>query len=86
MIPNGGLTVYPVTLSFAIVYCFLMVCRYYFGRAGTGAQQFPDYKPFPRGFRMIAGNAFRRSLTLGSMADQAITFVWYVSTSMIVPY
>lgn len=62
--PNGSLTLIP--------HGGLTV--YYEGRTGNGNQANPKYTAFPPGFRMTAGNPFRRSFNKSVVADTAITF------------
>jgi len=47
---------------------------YYEGRTGTGNQEHPKFVAFPAGFRMTAGNPYRRSFNASSTADKAITY------------
>jgi len=47
---------------------------YYEGRTGNGAQANPKFTAFPPGFRMLAGNPYRRNFNKTSVADTAITF------------
>jgi len=46
---------------------------YYLSRHGNGNQSHPDYKAIPKGFRMVAGDPFRRTFS-GSVADTAISY------------
>jgi len=58
LVPSGGLTVY------------------YEARRGNsgGPQANPTWTAFPPGFRMTAGNPFRRTYNASSLADNSITF------------
>jgi len=49
--PNGSMTLVPDGA----------LTVYYLERAGTGNQSQPNFQTFPPGFRMIAGDPFRRS-------------------------
>jgi len=53
---------------------------YYLFRAGKGAQANPNWKAFPPGFRMVAGNSLRRSYNASSVADNAVTFACLSTT------
>eukprot|EP01118_Nematostelium_gracile_P009044 TRINITY_DN302_c0_g1_i1.p1 TRINITY_DN302_c0_g1~~TRINITY_DN302_c0_g1_i1.p1 ORF type:complete len:544 (-),score=133.38 TRINITY_DN302_c0_g1_i1:20-1651(-) len=57
LVPNGGLTVYYPSRQ---------------GNAG-GSQRDPKWKAFPKGFRMLAGNPYRRSFN-NTLADRAINY------------
>lgn len=46
---------------------------YYLSRGGSGNQTKPDYQPFPPGFRMVAGDPFRRSFN-GTVEDYAVSY------------
>jgi len=52
---------------------------YYLSRAGTGNQSNPDFKAFPPGFRMVAGNPSRRNFS-GSIEDQAVSYACLAET------
>jgi len=61
LVPDGGLTVY------------------YICRAGdNGGPQYinPNFQPFPKGLRMLAGDPLRRTFNASNVAHQAISFVW----------
>eukprot|EP00026_Physarum_polycephalum_P006816 Phypoly_transcript_06869.p1 GENE.Phypoly_transcript_06869~~Phypoly_transcript_06869.p1 ORF type:complete len:534 (+),score=55.81 Phypoly_transcript_06869:56-1603(+) len=63
--PNGSLELVP-TGGLTV---------YYLGRSGySQAQAHPERKAFPRGFRMLSGNPFRRTYDPNSPADNAVTF------------
>jgi len=62
--PNGSLSLVPQG----------GLTVYYEGRTGTGDQANPKFTAFPPGFRMIAGNPYRRSFNKSSVPDTAITF------------
>jgi len=46
---------------------------YYLSRGGTGDQTKPAFKALPPGFRMVAGDAMRRSFS-GAVADTAVSY------------
>eukprot|EP01119_Soliformovum_irregulare_P009278 TRINITY_DN2251_c0_g2_i1.p1 TRINITY_DN2251_c0_g2~~TRINITY_DN2251_c0_g2_i1.p1 ORF type:complete len:613 (-),score=171.91 TRINITY_DN2251_c0_g2_i1:55-1869(-) len=46
---------------------------YYLSRAGSGNQSDPDWQPIPKGLRMLAGDAMRRSFS-GSLEDRAVNY------------
>jgi len=69
--PNGTLSLVP-TGGLTV---------YYLARSGSGAQANPDWRAFPKGFRMISGYPFRRTFNSSSMADKAISFACLSSTS-----
>jgi hypothetical protein len=50
--------------------------RYYLSRGGS-TQTNPKFTAFPKGFRMVAGDPFRRNNTLQTNADKANTWAWY---------
>jgi hypothetical protein len=61
LVPDSGLTVY------------------YFARPGNarGPQYTkPNWQPFPKGFRMVAGNPMRRTYDPLDVTHNAISFVW----------
>lgn len=63
--PNGSLSLVPqggLTI-------------YYEGRGGSGSQASPSFTAFPPGFRMVAGNANKRSFNASNVADQALSMV-----------
>jgi len=62
--PNGSLSLVP--------HGGLTV--YYEGRTGNGNQSNPAIKAFPPGFRMTAGDPYRRSFNASITAHKAITF------------
>jgi len=62
--PNGSLSLIPQG----------GLTVYYEGRTGSGNQSNPAIKAFPAGFRMTAGNPFRRSFNASVVAHTAITF------------
>lgn len=62
--PNGSLSLIPQG----------GLTVYYEGRTGTGNQANPKYVAFPAGFRMVAGNPYRRNFNKTSVPDSAITF------------
>ena len=94
LVPNGGLTIYyfgrtgdnPSPFIFVVLffYSFLrsLTCTHWYKTnetiTGTGDQAHPAWKAFPPGFRMMSGNAFRRTYNPNSVADQAISFAWYL--------
>eukprot|EP00026_Physarum_polycephalum_P007113 Phypoly_transcript_07167.p1 GENE.Phypoly_transcript_07167~~Phypoly_transcript_07167.p1 ORF type:complete len:541 (+),score=72.62 Phypoly_transcript_07167:29-1624(+) len=68
--PNGSLTLVPVG----------GLTVYYLSRAGS-TQVYPKFTAFPKGFRMTAGNPFRRNNTLSTNADKANTWACLSSDS-----
>lgn len=67
--PNGTLSLVPQ--SYLVIY--------YLARKGDyGGPQYtnPDWKPFPKGLRMVAGDPFRRSFNQSIVEHHAISFVW----------
>jgi len=62
--PNGNFTLVPSA----------GLTVYYPTRSGNGDQANPKYTAFPKGFRMIAGNPYRRSVNTSSHAEMAISF------------
>eukprot|EP01118_Nematostelium_gracile_P009047 TRINITY_DN302_c0_g3_i1.p1 TRINITY_DN302_c0_g3~~TRINITY_DN302_c0_g3_i1.p1 ORF type:complete len:543 (-),score=118.58 TRINITY_DN302_c0_g3_i1:20-1648(-) len=47
---------------------------YYLSRTGNGDQSNPKWTAFPKGFRMLAGNPYRRSFNESDVSHQAINF------------
>ncbi len=39
----------------------------------------PNWQPFPKGLRMLAGDTTRRSYNANDVTNNAISYVWYVS-------
>jgi len=62
--PNGSLSQVPQG----------GITVYYEGRTGNGDQANPKFTAFPPGFRMIAGNPYRRSYNKSHVPDTAISF------------
>jgi len=62
--PNGSLSLVPQG----------GLTVYYEGRTGSGDQANPVFVAFPPGFRMIAGNPYRRNFNASKIADHAITY------------
>jgi hypothetical protein len=60
LVPDGGLTIY------------------YIARTGdNGDQQTnPNWQPFPKGLRMVAGDPLRRTFNESNVEHHAISFVW----------
>ncbi len=61
LVPEGGLTIY------------------YLSRGGDyGGPQYtnPNFQPFPKGLRMVAGDPLRRTFNESNVEHLAISYVW----------
>ena len=61
LVPDGGLTVYYIARS---------------GNVGGPQYLNPNWQPFPKGLRMIAGDPWRRTYNKSNVEHNAISFVW----------
>ncbi len=61
LVPDGGLTVYYIART---------------GNVGGPQYANPNWQPFPKGMRMIAGDPLRRTYNKSDVSHNAISFVW----------
>ena len=61
LVPDGGLTVYYIART-----------------VNVGGPQYtnPNWQPFPKGLRIVAGDPMRRTYNASDVAQNAISFVW----------
>jgi hypothetical protein len=61
LVPDGGLTIYYIART---------------GKVGGPQYANPNWQPFPKGLRMIAGDPWRRTYNKSNVAHNAVSFVW----------